>query len=441
MGEISSTEHQENVTMSDVAPETSANGAASNATDGAATASTAPAAEQAATENDPWEPYRKMMRSKESVQARVVKWQRNGLEVELEGGTRAFMPNDMIDRDPNRNVANYFGKSVPVKVTSVKMQPGLKAADITVSHRAVLDEEYRNAGKERIQELNQGDVVEVKVKAFSKDNVVVDLGPGIDAVIRLRDLSWQRVEHPYEVAKRGDTLKAKIMSVDRGRRRVQLGVKQLTEDPELAKYSEFSVDQTVTGKVISTGQYGAEVELSNGLVAFLPMSEIDWKRINAVTDVLNIGDEVETKILTITPDDRRVTLSRKQLIENPMRKIEATYKLGSDHNGVIKEVNRGGVVVELEHGAEGFVPRRELSHDRIERLEDVFKAGKPMEGLRVIEYDRRGGKITMSLIAAEKEAQRNTLKNYRASSKASTFTLGDSLAALKAQLEQQEKGK
>jgi small subunit ribosomal protein S1 len=392
-----------------------------------------------ATVSGPWEELRAKMRDKESVSARIVKWQRNGLEVELENGVKAFMPNDMIDRDPNRNVANYFGKTVPVKIASVRSKPGQKEAEITVSHRAVLEEELRNAGREAIKDLNVGDVVEVKVKSFSKDNVLVEMGAGIDAVIRLRDLSWQYVEHPYEILKRGDTVTAKILSLDRGRRRVQLGIRQLTPDPELAKYAEYQPGAVMKGQIKMTNNYGAELELPNGLIAFLPISEMAWERIASVTDVLNVGDEVEVKLLTVDSHDRRITVSRKLLVENPLRKIESTFRMGTDHNGTIKEVTRGGVVVALEHGAEGFVPRRELSHDRIERLEDTFKAGKTLEGLRVIEYDRRSSKITLSLIAAEKEAQRNTLRNYRPTSNASSYSLADSLAALKEQLQQQER--
>ncbi len=399
--------------------------------------------------NDRWEGLRVTMRERQSIPARVIKWQRNGLEVELEDGTAAFMPNDMIDRDPNRNVANYFGKTVPVKVTSVRAKMGGTQADIVVSHRAVIEEELRNAGREAIKQFNVGDIVEGKVKSFSKDDVLIDLGAGIDAVIRLRDLSWQQVDHPYELIKRGETVQAKILGLDRGRRRVQLGVRQLTSDPELEKYKEFSSNQIVKGKVITTGHYGAELELSNGLVAFLPMSEIAWERLNAVTDVVNVGDEVEVKLLKVDADDRRITSSRKLLIENPLKIMESTFRPGTDHDGTIKEVNRGGVVVALPHGAEGFVPRRELSHDRIERLEDSFKAGKKLEGLRVIEYDDRNGddrpgsrgpRITLSLIAAEKEAQHNTLKDYRATSKASRYSLADSLSALKEQLQKQEQG-
>jgi small subunit ribosomal protein S1 len=391
---------------------------------------------QTAAAVDPLEPFRAKMRAKEHVQARVVRWQRNGLDVMLEGETPAFMPNDNIDRDPNRNVANYFGKTVPVVITNVR------DGKITVSHKSVLEEELRNAGKERIKDLNVGDVIEVKVKSFSKDNVIVDLGPGIDAVIRLRDLSWQHVEHPYELLKRGENVTAKIISLDRGRRHVQLGIRQLTPDPDLAKYSEYQTDQTVTATVKTLGTHGAEIELPNGLIAFLPMSEIAWERIGQVSDVLSVGDSVEVKILTVDASDKRITASRKQLIENPMRLIESTFKLGSDHNATIKEVTRGGLVVEMEHNTEGFIPRRELSHDRIERLEDVFKAGKPLEGVRVIEFDRKGQRngtprITLSLIAAEREAQRTTLRNYRAKPNASSYSLSDSLAELKAKLEAQ----
>lgn len=401
----------------------------------APTAAAAPAATPAASA-DPMEPMRAKMRAKEHLQAKVVRWQRNGLDVTLEDGTTAFLPNDNIDRDPNRNVANYFGKTIPVVITNIRDNK------ITVSHKTVLEEELRNAGKERIKELNVGDVIDVKVKTFSKDNVNVDLGPGIDAVIRLRDLSWQHVEHPYEILKRGETVTAKIIGLDRGRRHVQLGIRQLTPDPDLAKYDEYKPEQVVTAAVTTLGTHGAEIELPNGLIGFLPMSEIAWERIGQVSDVLSVGDQIEVKILMVDPDDKRITASRKLLIENPMRLIETTFRPGSDHNATIKEVTRGGLVVELEHNTEGFVPRRELSHDRIERLEDVFKAGKPLEGLRVIEFDRKGQRngtprITLSLIAAEREAQRTTLSNYRAKPNESRYSLSDSLAALKAKLEAQ----
>ena len=154
---------------------------------------------------------------------------------------------------------------------------------------------------------------------------------------------------------------------------------------------------------------------------------------------------MEVKLLTVDTDDRRITVSRKQLIEDPARAIENTFKPGTDHNGTIKEINRGGIVVTLEHNAEGFVPRRELSHDRIERIEDTFKIGKLLEGLRVIEFNRGGRhesrampQITLSLIAAEREAQRTTLKEYRPSSRASSYSLADSLSALKEKLARQE---
>jgi ribosomal protein S1 len=398
--------------------------------------------------HDKWEPLRAKMRERVDVNARVVKWQRNGLEMELvdplegvDGNVNAFMPNDLIDRDPNRNIAHYFGKTLPVKITSLKARPGAPAPEIVVNHRAVLEEEARNAGREAIKKLNVGDIVQVKVKSFDHDNVVVDLGPGIDSVIRLRDLSWKPVDHPYEVLKRGETVSAKILGLDRAKREVNLGIRQLTSDPELELYKEYASGQTHRVKVAEIVNAGAEVELPNGLIAFLPISEIAWQRIASVSDAINIGDEIEVKLLTVDPSDRRITASRKQLLEDPMRTIENTFRLGTDHNGTIKEVNRGGVVVALEHGVEGFVPRRELSHDRIERLEDSFKAGKPLEGLRVIEYERgRTGearalpKVTLSLIAAEKEAQMKTLKDYRANSKDSRYSLADSLSALRDKL-------
>ncbi len=387
--------------------------------------------------NDPFAHLKQAQKKRENVQARVVKWQRNGLEMELEDGTKAFMPNDMIDRDPNRNIANYFGKTLPVRITSVKVIG--KKAEVAVSHRAVIDDEQRTQGKEKIQALNEGDVIECKVKAFNPNGAVVDIGPGIDATIRTRDLSWEKVEHPYEIVKRGDTVQAKILQLDKGRRRVQLGIRQLTPDPFLERFAKYEQYSTYTGKVSRMNDFGAEIEFESGITAFLPISEISWNRIATVSEVLNVGDEVEVKLITVDSDARKLTASRKQLIENPLRKIENTFKVGSDHTGTIKEVNKGGVVVDLEHGAEGFVPRRELSHDRLERLEDIFKPGKLLEGLRVLEYDRRNGRVTLSYIAAERDAQRTTLKNYKPTSHTSSFAIGD-LAALKEKLEKLERG-
>lgn len=405
------------------------------------------ASEQSAQENppaastqspaDPYAELRDAQRQKRNLQARVLKWQRNGLEVELEGGTHAFMPNDMIDRDPNRNIANYFGKTVPVKITSIKPNSG--KADITVSHRAVLDEELRTQGKELIQSMNVGDVIEGKVKSFSNQGVMLDVGAGIEAVIRLRDLSWTHFDHPYEVVKRGETLQAKILQIDKGRRRLQLGVRQLTADPEMEKYGNYQVDQTVNAKVVRINDYGAEVELPDGLVAFLPISEISWTRIPTVRDGVTEGDEFDVKVLRVDPDARKLTVSKKQLVENPLHKAEGMFRVGTDHDGKVKSAGRNGLVVEFEDGSEGFVPRRELSHDRIDRVEDSFKAGQSLTGMRVIEFDRRSGKPTLSLIAAERDAQKQTLRNYRATSKATSFTLGD-LSELKSKLQRIERG-
>jgi small subunit ribosomal protein S1 len=403
---------------------------------------------------DEFEPLRAKMRQRDTVHARVVKWQKNGLDMEIidpiiEGQPtlKAFLSNDNIDHDPNRNIANYFGKTLPVKITSVKAKPGASAPEITLSHRAVLDEEARNAGHEAIKQFNVGDIIEVKVKNFDHSNVKVDLGAGIEAVILLRDLSWENIDHPYEILKRGETVKAKILSLDRGRREVRLGIRQLTPDPELAQYAEYASGQTHKATVVSTDHFGAEVELPNGLHAFLPISEIAWQRVGQVSDVLSVGAEFDVRLMSVDPKERRITVSRKQLIEDPMRLMENTFRRGTDHNGTIKEITRGGLVIALEHGAEGFVPRGEVTNDPAPmRLEDAFKVGKPIEGLRVIEFERKGRsdsdakpRITLSLTAAEKETERNALKDYRATSKASRYSLSDSLAALRDKLVEQEK--
>jgi len=433
-------------------PEAQADGVADAATE--APIASEPAKERKPRPTDQWEPLRAKMRQKDTVQARVVKWQKNGLEMEIvdpvvEGqpALKAFMSNDHIDHDPNRNIANYFGKTLPVKITNVRVKHGTAAPEISLSHRAVLDEEARTAGHEAIKKLNVGDIVDVKVKNFDHSNVRVDLGFGIDAVILLRDLSWKHVDQPYEILKRGETVKAKILSLDRGRREVRLGIRQLSADPEIALYEEYASGQTHIAKVVSTDHFGAMLELPNSLAAFLPISEIAWQRVGAVSDVVSIGEEFEVRLMSVDAKERRITASKKQLVEDPMRLIENTFRRGTDHNGTIKEINRGGLVIALAHGAEGFVPRGEVTNDPAPmRLEDAFKVGKPIEGLRVIEFERKGRpdsdakpRITLSLSAAERETERSALKDYRATSKASRYSLSDSLAALRDKLAEQER--
>lgn len=383
----------------------------------------------------PLDQYEKLRRSRQIIDAKVIKWANNGLEVELEGGTKASMPNNHIDLDPDRNIAKYFGKTVPVRIINLKMEHGTPS--ISVSHRSVLEDDLKKSSKETLETLNVGDTIEVKVKAFNIKDVIIDLGPGVEAVIHGRDLSWEHFDHPYEVVKRGQTLSAKVLQVDKKHRKIQLGVRQLTPDPYLESFSKYSEGDKLNVKVSSINDFGAEVSLDENITAFLPISEISWERIPTVSSAVNIADEFEVQILSVDPKKRRISVSKKRLIENPIRQREEKFRVGTDHDGIVKEITKGGIVVALGDGHEGFVPRRELSHDRIERLEDVFKKDKPIEGLRVIEYDRRDGKITLSFIAAEKEAQRNTLRNYRATPRGSSFSLGE-LGSLKEKLEQAE---
>jgi small subunit ribosomal protein S1 len=385
----------------------------------------------------PLDQYEKLRRSREIINAKVIKWASNGLEVELEGGVKAAMPNNHIDLDPDRNIAKYFGKTVPVRIINLKMEHGQPA--IAVSHRSVLEDDLKKASKEKLETINVGDVIDAKVKAFNIKDVIVDLGPGIDAVIFGKDLSWEHFSHPYEVVKRGQVLQAKVLQVDKKHRRIQLGVRQLTQDPYLEKFAKVKDGDRVQATVLSINEYGAEVSIGDDITAFLPISEISWERIPTVESAIAVGEEFEVQVLTVDAKKRRITVSKKRLVENPARQREEKYRVGTDHNATIKEITKGGIVVAFDDGNEGFVPRRELSHDRIERLEDVFKKDKPIEGLRVIEYDRRDGKITLSFIAAEKEAQRNTLKNYRATPRGSSFSLGE-LGSLKEKLLKAEKG-
>ncbi len=393
------------------------------------------AAEPTEKATAPLDPFEKLRRSREIVNAKVIKWANNGLEVSLDGGVIASMPNNHIDLDPDRNIAKYFGKTVPVRIINLKNEHGHQV--ISVSHRSVLEDDLKKSSKEILETTNIGDVIEAKVKSFNIHDVIVDLGPGVDAVIHGRDLSWEQFDHPYEIVKRGQTISAKVLQVDKKHRRIQLGVRQLTADPYLESFGKFTEGDKLNVTVTSINDFGAEVDLGNKIGAFLPISEISWERIPDVSSALTIGDEFEVQIITVDPKKRRISVSKKRLIENPIRQREEKYRPGTDHDGKIKEITKGGIVVAFEDGTEGFVPRRELSHDRIEKLEDVFKKDKPIEGLRVIEYDRRDGKITLSFIAAEKEAQRNTLKNYKATPRGSSFSLGE-LGSLKEKLEQAE---
>src|SRR5947209_12351013 len=311
-----------------------------------------------APEPNPDDHFEQIRKSRQIIDAKVIKWAKNGLEVEIENGIKAAMPNNHIDLDPDRNIAKYFGKVVPVRIINIKTNG--EHPHISVSHRSVLEDDLKKASKEKMESLHTGDVIEARVKSFNIKDVILDLGPGVEAFIHGKDLSWEHFGHPYEVVKRGETVKAKVLEIDKKHRQIRLGIRQMTADPLLEKFSKFKEGDILHATVTSINDFGAEVSIAEETTAFLPISEISWERIPTVASAVNLGDEFDVQVLTIDPKKRRLSVSKRRLIENPTRQRQEKYKVGTDHDATVKEITKGGIVVRFDDGNEGFVPRREL---------------------------------------------------------------------------------
>ena len=315
---------------------------------------------------------------------------RGGMIVDV-FGIEAFLPGSQIDVKPIRDYDQYVEKTMEFKV--VKINHEFK--NVVVSHKALIEADLEDQKREIIGQLEKGQVLEGVVKNVTSYGVFVDLG-GVDGLIHITDLSWSRINHPNEVVELDQKLNVVILDFDDNKSRIQLGLKQLSAHPWEALNSDLKVGDKVKGKVVVLADYGAFVEVEEGVEGLIHVSEMSWStHLRSAQDFVKVGDEVEAQILTLDREERKMSLGMKQLHPDPWTDITTKYPVGSTHTGTVRNYTNFGVFVELEEGIDGLVYISDLSWTKkIKHPSDFVTVGDKLE-VQVLELDVENRKLNL----------------------------------------------
>ncbi|MDB0599606.1 30S ribosomal protein S1 [Tenacibaculum maritimum] len=315
---------------------------------------------------------------------------RGGMIVDV-FGIEAFLPGSQIDVKPIRDYDQYVEKTMEFKV--VKINHEFK--NVVVSHKALIEADLEDQKKEIIGQLEKGQVLEGVVKNITSYGVFVDLG-GVDGLVHITDLSWSRINHPNEVVELDQKLNVVILDFDDNKSRIQLGLKQLSSHPWEALNADLKVGDKVKGKVVVLADYGAFVEVEEGVEGLIHVSEMSWStHLRSAQDFVKVGDEVEAQILTLDREERKMSLGMKQLHPDPWTDITTKYPVGSTHTGTVRNYTNFGVFVELEEGIDGLVYISDLSWTKkVKHPSDFVTVGDKLE-VQVLELDVDNRKLNL----------------------------------------------
>ncbi len=303
-----------------------------------------------------WDKIIRSYENQDVLKAKVARRIKGGLVVDLLG-LDAFLPGSQVDIRPVRDFDALIGRELDVRVVKIN-HPN---ENVVVSHKVLLEENLAGQRQEILAKLEKGLVLEGTVKAITDFGVFVDLG-GVDGLVHITDLSWGRVNHPSEVVKLDETIKVVVLDFDEDRKRISLGLKQLTPHPWETIDEKISVGQRVTGKVVSLTDYGAFVEIEKGIEGLIHISEMSWtQHVKHPSQMVSLGQMVDVQVLNIDKDDKKISLGMKQLEPDPWSALLEKYPIGSTHNGIVRNLANFGVFVELEPGVDGLVHISDLS--------------------------------------------------------------------------------
>ena len=325
------------------------------------------------------------------VEGKIVGRIKGGLTVDI--GINAFLPGSQVDLRPVRNLEKLLGASFDFKIIKLNKRRG----NIVLSRRVLLEEQRESMRSDTLETLSEGQEVEGIVKNLTDYGSFIDLG-GIDGLLHITDMSWGRVNHPSDVLSVGEKIKVKILKYDRERERVSLGLKQITPDPWLEVESVYPVGGKVQGKVVSLTDYGAFVELEDGVEGLIHVSEMSWtKRIKHPNKLLTVADEVETVVLALDIPNRRISLGLKQIEPNPWEVIGEKFPIGTIIEGQVKNITDFGVFIGVDEGIDGLVHISDLSWTkRVKHPSEIFKKGDTVKAV-VLNIDRDNERFSLGL--------------------------------------------
>ncbi len=328
---------------------------------------------------------------KEEIVSGFVKCRTKGGMIVDVFGIEAFLPGSQIDVKPIRDYDQYVNKTMEFKV--VKINHEFK--NVVVSHKALIEADIEEQKKEIISQLEKGQVLEGVVKNITSYGVFIDLG-GVDGLVHITDLSWSRINHPNEVVELDQKLNVVILDFDENKSRIQLGLKQLEKHPWEALSDEIKIGDKVKGKVVVIADYGAFIEVVEGVEGLIHVSEMSWStHLRSAQDFVKVGDEVEAVVLTLDREDRKMSLGIKQLTPDPWTDITSKYPVGSKHKGIVRNFTNFGVFVELEEGIDGLIYISDLSWTKkVKHPSEFTNVGDTLE-VEVLELDVDGRKLSL----------------------------------------------
>lgn len=337
-----------------------------------------------------WERVNEALEKDEIVKGYVKCRTKGGMIVDV-FGIEAFLPGSQIDVKPIRDYDVYVDKTMEFKI--VKINHEFK--NVVVSHKALIEAELELQKKEIISKLEKGQVLEGVVKNITSYGVFIDLG-GVDGLIHITDLSWGRVQHPEEVVKLDEKINVVILDFDDEKKRIALGLKQLTPHPWEALDANLQVGDKVKGRVVVMADYGAFIEIAPGVEGLVHVSEMSWtQHLRSAQDFLHVGDEVEAVILTLDRDERKMSLGIKQLKDDPWANIETKYPVGSKHTAKVRNFTNFGVFAEIEEGVDGLIHISDLSWTKkIKHPSEVTQVGADIE-VQVLEIDAENRRLSL----------------------------------------------
>ncbi len=323
-----------------------------------------------------WDSLEAACNSKTPVKGMVVSRVKGGLTVDI--GIKAFLPGSQVEVRPVRNLDGYIGQEIEVRVIKLNKKRG----NVVISRKDLLEEEQNAKRAVTLEGLAEGSVLTGTVKNLTDYGAFVDLG-GLDGLLHITDMSWGRLTHPRDLVNVGDEIQVKVLKFDKDKQRVSLGFKQLTPDPWLDATERYPIGAQVRGRILSVTDYGAFVELEQGIEGLVHVSEMTWsKRMKHPSKMVKPGDEVDTIILSVNPTDRRISLGMKQLQDNPWEHLENKYPTGAVIEGRVRNLTDFGAFIEIEDGIDGLVHVSNLSWaKRIKHPSEVLKKGEKVKAV------------------------------------------------------------
>jgi small subunit ribosomal protein S1 len=353
-----------------------------------------------------WEAIKVAYDSDETVEGVITSRVKGGFSVDI--GVQAFLPGSQADLRPIRNLDEMVGQTFEFKI----LKYNRKRSNIVLSRRVILEKEREAKRAATLSSIHEGKDVEGVVKNITEYGVFVDLG-GVDGLLHITDISWGRVKHPSELFSVGDEITVKILNLDLEKERVSLGMKQLSEDPWSTAAERYPIKSRITGKIVSLTDYGAFVELEEGIEGLIHVSEMSWTRkVRHPSKIVSVGEQVEAIVLDIKPENRRISLGMKQVAPNPWDVISEKYPIGTTIEGKVKNITDFGIFVGIDEGIDGLVHISDISWTkRIKHPSEVYKKGEIIQAI-VLDIEKSNERFSLGIKHLTEDPWKTVAERY-----------------------------